>query len=63
MNGQWADYVDIPLGEIAEAYEVDVMDGGTVVPYHRSIFIPTHETFAANLTAQRASGADNVVTP
>lgn len=31
INGQWTDYVDVPLGENAEAYEVDVMDGSTVV--------------------------------
>jgi hypothetical protein len=32
VNGGWADGTgDVPLGEAAEAYEVDVMDGSTVV--------------------------------
>jgi hypothetical protein len=32
MNGGWADFTgDVPLGEAAEAYEVDIMDGSTVV--------------------------------
>lgn len=31
VDGEWRDYVDVPLGESSEAYEVDIMDGSTVV--------------------------------
>lgn len=30
LSGAWMDYIDVPLGETSEAYEVDVMDGLTV---------------------------------
>jgi hypothetical protein len=30
INGGWQDNVDVPLGEAAEAYEVDIMDGADV---------------------------------
>lgn len=30
-DGQWRDYVDVPLGETSEQYEVEVMSGGAVV--------------------------------
>ncbi|MDB2415432.1 glycoside hydrolase TIM-barrel-like domain-containing protein, partial [Rickettsiales bacterium] len=31
INGQWKDYVDVPLGEKSEAYEVDIMSESTVI--------------------------------
>jgi len=31
VGGAWIDYVDAPLSEASEAYEVDVMNGSTVV--------------------------------
>ncbi len=31
VGGQWRDFVDVALGEVSEAYEVEIMDGGTVV--------------------------------
>ncbi len=31
INGAWRDAVDVPLGEESERYEVDIMDGATVV--------------------------------
>jgi hypothetical protein len=31
INGSWQDNVDTPLGEVEEAYEVDIMDGVDVV--------------------------------
>lgn len=31
LNGQWRDLVDVPLSEETEAYEIDVMDGATVM--------------------------------
>lgn len=31
INGQWRDGVDVPLSEESESYEIDIMDGSTVV--------------------------------
>lgn len=31
IGGQWRDYVEVPLGEAFEKYEVEIMDGGSVV--------------------------------
>lgn len=31
LGGQWADGRDVPLAELSEAYEVDILVGGTVV--------------------------------
>lgn len=30
IDGEWRDYVDVPLGEVSESYEVDIMQGATV---------------------------------
>ena len=30
IDGNWKDWVDVPLNEVVEAYEVDIMDGDTV---------------------------------
>ncbi len=30
-DGSWRDYVDVPLGEASEQYEIDIMDGADVV--------------------------------
>ena len=30
IDGEWRDYVDVPLGEASESYEVDIMQGSTV---------------------------------
>ncbi len=31
IAGDWRDSVDVPLNEISEAYEIDIMNGGSVV--------------------------------
>lgn len=38
LGGQWADGRDVPLAELSEAYEVDILVGGTVV---RTLTSPT----------------------
>jgi len=30
IDGGWRDYVDVPLGEVSESYEIDIMSGSTV---------------------------------
>lgn len=30
IDGEWRDYVDVPMSEASESYEVDIMDGSTV---------------------------------
>ena len=31
VDGDWRDYVDVPLGESSESYEIEIMNGSTVV--------------------------------
>ena len=31
VNGEWRDYVDIPLNEQSELYDLEILNGGTVV--------------------------------
>lgn len=31
VNGQWQDNVDVPIGEVSESYEIDIMDGSNIV--------------------------------
>lgn len=31
IGGEWRDYAEVPLGEVAENYEIDVLNGGNVV--------------------------------
>lgn len=31
ISGEWRQFVDVPLGEMSETYEVDIMNGSTVV--------------------------------
>ena len=30
VDGAWRDYVDVPVGEAAQSYEVEIMSGSTV---------------------------------
>lgn len=50
IGGEWRDYVDIPLGEASEKYEIDVLDGGNVV---RTLIVTTPE--AAYSAAEQAA--------
>jgi hypothetical protein len=47
-NGQWQDNVDVPIGEAFEAYEVDIMNGNSVVRTISNLTSPTANYSAAN---------------
>ena len=50
LNADWADYVDVPLDEPAELYDVDVMNGSSVVRTFSSLTSPTATYTAAEQT-------------
>ncbi|WP_270933398.1 hypothetical protein [Falsiroseomonas oryzae] len=51
MDGGWADYTrEVPLNETAEAYEVEILEGGTVVRTITGLFAPTATYSAADQT-------------
>jgi hypothetical protein len=59
VDGEWRDGVGIPLGEETEAYEVDILDGSTVV---RTIEVtsPTASYSAADQTTDFGSAQSSV---
>lgn len=59
IDGEWRDGVGIPLGEESEAYEVDILDGSTVV---RTIEVtsPTASYSAADQVADFGSAQSSV---
>jgi hypothetical protein len=50
LYAEWADGVDVPLDEAAEAYELDVLDGGTVVRTITGLSGPSASYSAAEQT-------------
>jgi hypothetical protein len=61
-QAEWLDYSDVPLGEAAEAYEVDVLDapGGTVLRTISGLTSPTASYSAADQTADGLTPGDPV---
>jgi hypothetical protein len=51
-NGEWRDGADVPLGETAESYSVDIYDGSTLL---RTI-AATSETASYTAAQQTADG-------
>ncbi|MBY0408383.1 MAG: hypothetical protein K2Q01_11895, partial [Rickettsiales bacterium] len=47
IDGNWQDRVDVPLHEVAEAYEVDVMDGSAVKRTLTGLSVPQASYTAA----------------
>ena len=50
LGGAWLDYVDAPLHEASEAYEVDILDAGAVVRTIAGLTGPTASYTAAEQT-------------
>ncbi len=48
LDGNWQDRVDAPLNEVAEAYEVDILNGSTVVRTLLGLVSPVASYSAAN---------------
>jgi hypothetical protein len=47
LNADWVDYIDVPLDETAELYDLDVMNGGSAVRTFSSLTAPTVNYTAA----------------
>lgn len=55
IDGQWRDRVDVSLGEVAELYEVDIMNGGDVVRTISGLTSPQANYSAAQQTTDFGS--------
>jgi hypothetical protein len=60
VSGGWQDAVDVPLNETAEAYEVEIMDGGDVVRTITGLTTPSASYSAAEQTADFGSAQSSV---
>lgn len=50
-NAEWVSYIDVPLDEASESYDLDVMNGSTVVRTFSAVSSPTVTYTAAQQTA------------
>lgn len=55
LGADWVDYVDVPLDEPEELYDVEVMDGGSVMRSFLSLTAPTATYTAAEQSADWGS--------
>jgi len=60
LGGDWQDGVDVPLNEISEAYEADIMNGSTVVRTIAGLTSPTASYTAAQQIADFGSVQSHV---
>ena len=55
LNAEWVDYIDVPLDEPVELYDVDVMNGASVVRTFSSLTSPTVTYTASQQSADWGS--------
>ena len=60
LGGNWQDNVDIPLNEILEAYEVDILNGATVVHTISNINTPNASYSAAQQVTDFGSAQSSI---
>jgi hypothetical protein len=60
LGGHWQDLIDVPLGENSEAYEVDILDGGSVIRTITGLSSPTAEYTAVQQAADGLTPGDPV---
>lgn len=60
IGGNWLDAVDVPLGESSEAYEVDILNGSSVVRTISGLSSPTTTYSAADQTTDFGSPQSSV---
>ena len=60
INGGWSDGVDVPLGEAFERYEVDILDGSTVVRTFTGLSTPEVTYTVAQQTADFGSSQNEI---
>lgn len=61
LGGNWQDNIDVPLNELSEAYEIDIMNGSNVVRVITGLSAPTTIYTAAQQTADFGSPQSSVV--
>jgi len=62
MNGSWVDYIDVPLDETQELYDLEIMDGEDVVRLFENINQTTQVYTAAQQLADWTSGVPSQFT-
>ncbi len=60
LNGSWQDAVDVPLNEVSEAYEIDIMNGSNVARTINGLSSPTASYTAAQQTTDFGSPQSSV---
>jgi len=60
LGGDWQDSADVPLNEASEAYEIDIMNGGSVVRTIVGLSSPTASYTAAQQVTDFGSAQSNV---
>ncbi len=60
LHGQWRDYVDVPLSENSELYDIEIMDGETVVRSFLNVAATTSDYSAAEQNADFGSVQSNI---
>jgi hypothetical protein len=60
ITGAWRDYVDVPMSESTESYEIDVYDNGTIVRTINSLTSETASYTAAQQTTDGLTPGDPV---
>ena len=60
VSGEWQDYVDAPLNETSEAYEVDILSGSTVLRTLTGLTSPTASYSAALQTTDFGSPQSSI---
>lgn len=60
VNGDLRDFVDVPLGEVAELYDVEILNGASVVRSFLSLTTPTATYSASQQTADFGSVQSSV---
>lgn len=60
VGGDWRDYVDVPLNEETESYQVEIMDGADVVRTIAGLSTPEATYSAANQTTDFGSPQSSV---
>ncbi|CAN0605802.1 unnamed protein product, partial [Ectocarpus sp. 12 AP-2014] len=59
-NGGWLDGTDVPLVEASELYELEILDGGSVVRTVSGLATPVHTYTAAEQAADFGSAQSSI---
>ncbi len=62
MNGSWVDYIDVPLDETQELYDLEIMDGENVIRLFENVDVTSQVYTAAQQLADWPSGVSSQFT-